>query len=340
MKRHIAMAAGALALALGAQAAHAGPTLDAVKKKGFVQCGLTDGVAGFSATNSKGEWEGMDVDICRAVAAAVFGDAGKFKGTALSTQQRFTALQSGEVDVLLRTVTLTQTRDTSLGLAAVAASFYDGQGVLVRKALGVKSAKELDEATICVQPGTTTELNLADWFRANGIKFTPVVIDKVTEVVRAFESGRCDAFTDDPSQLAAVRATQVAKPDDFEILPERFSKEPLGPMVRQGDENWLGIVRWTLFALMEAEEYGITQQNVDEMLKSKNPNVLRILGVTPGAGKNMGLDEKWAYNAIKAVGNYSQIFERNVGKDSRLGLQRGVNALWSQGGAMYPWPIR
>ena len=340
MKRQIAMVVGAIALACGAQAAHAGPTLDAVKKKGFVQCGLTDGVSGFSSVDSKGTWSGMDVDICRAVSAAVFGDSQKFKGLALSTQQRFTALQSGEVDVLLRTVTLTQTRDTSLGLSAVAVSFYDGQGILVRKSLGVKSAKELDGATVCVQPGTTTELNLSDWFRANNIKFTPVVIDKVSEVVRAFESGRCDAFTDDASQLAAVRATQVSKPDDYEILPERFSKEPLGPMVRQGDENWLGIVRWTLFALMEAEEYGITQKNVDDMLKSNNPNVLRILGVTPGAGKNMGLDEKWAYNAIKAVGNYGEIFERNVGKDSKLGLSRGVNALWNHGGAMYPWPVR
>jgi general L-amino acid transport system substrate-binding protein len=340
MKKFLTLTAGALALAGAAHVAVAGPTLDAVKKKGFVQCGLSDGVTGFSATDSKGEWAGMDVDICRAIAASALGDASKFKGTALSTQQRFTALQSGEVDVLLRTVTLTQTRDTSLGLAAVAASFYDGQGILVRKSLNVKSAKELDGATICVQPGTTTELNLSDWFRANNIKFTPVVIDKVTEVVRAFESGRCDAFTDDASQLAAVRASQVANPNDYDILPERLSKEPLGPMVRQGDENWEGIVRWTLFALMEAEEYGITQKNVDQMLKSNNPNVLRILGVTPGAGKNMGLDEKWAYNAIKAVGNYGEIFERNVGSGSKLGLKRGTNALWNQGGAMYPWPIR
>jgi general L-amino acid transport system substrate-binding protein len=340
MKKFLTLTAGALALAGAAHVAVAGPTLDAVKKKGFVQCGLSDGVTGFSATDSKGEWAGMDVDICRAIAATALGDASKFKGTALSTQQRFTALQSGEVDVLLRTVTLTQTRDTSLGLAAVAASFYDGQGILVRKSLNVKSAKELDGATICVQPGTTTELNLSDWFRANNIKFTPVVIDKVTEVVRAFESGRCDAFTDDASQLAAVRASQVANPNDYDILPERLSKEPLGPMVRQGDENWEGIVRWTLFALMEAEEYGITQKNVDQMLKSNNPNVLRILGVTPGAGKNMGLDEKWAYNAIKAVGNYGEIFERNVGSGSKLGLKRGTNALWNQGGAMYPWPIR
>ena len=339
MKRFFSLAAGALALACASQAAVAGPTLDAVKKKGFVQCGLTDGVSGFSATNSKGEWEGMDVDICRAVAAAVFGDPTKFWHRAVDAATLYRPAV-GEVDVLLRTVTLTQTRDTSLGLSAVAVSFYDGQGILVNKKLGVKSAKELNGATVCVQPGTTTELNLADWFRANKIEFKPVVIDKVTEVVRAFESGRCDAFTDDASQLAAVRATQVAKPDDYEILPERFSKEPLGPMVRQGDENWLGIVRWTLFALLEAEEYGITQKNVDEMLKSNNPNVARILGVTPGAGKNMGLDEKWAYNAIKAVGNYSEVFERNVGKDSKLNLQRGTNALWSKGGAMYPWPIR
>jgi general L-amino acid transport system substrate-binding protein len=340
MKHPVSTLLAALALAGAAHAAVAGPTLDAVKKRGFVQCGLTDGVAGFSANDSKGEWTGMDVDICRAVAATVFGDASKFKGLALSTQQRFTALQSGEVDVLLRTVTLTQTRDTSLGLSAVAVSFYDGQGIMVRKALGVKSAKDLDGATVCVQPGTTTELNLADWFRARNLKFQPVVIDKVAEVVRAFESGRCDAYTDDASQLAAVRATQLAKPDDYEILPERVSKEPLGPMVRQGDENWVGIVRWTLFALMEAEEYGITQKNVDEMLKSPNPNVQRILGVTPGTGKNMGVDEKWAYNAIKAVGNYSEIFERNVGKDSKLNLARGTNALWTNGGAMYPWPIR
>lgn len=331
-----AIAATLLCVASGAQA---GVTFDAVKKKGFLQCGFA-GIPGFSVLDSKGEWTGLDVDMCRAVAAAMFGDASKVKGNVLTAQAKFTALQSGEIDMLSRNTTQTLTRDTTLGLIGVGVNFYDAQGLIVKKAMNVKSVKELDGATICVQPGTTTELNLADWFRANNIEFKPVVIDKVTEVVRAFESGRCDAFTDDASQLAAVRATQVANPNDYEILPERFSKEPLGPMVRQGDENWLGIVRWTLFALLEAEEYGITQKNVDEMLKSKNPNVLRILGVTPGAGKNMGLDEKWAYNAIKAVGNYSEIFERNVGKDSKLGLQRGTNALWNQGGAMYPWPIR
>lgn len=331
-----AVAATLLCVASGAQA---GVTFEAVKKKGFLQCGFA-GIPGFSVLDSKGEWTGLDVDMCRAVAAAMFGDASKVKGNVLTAQAKFTALQSGEIDMLSRNTTQTLTRDTTLGLIGVGVNFYDAQGLIVKKAMNVKSVKELDGATICVQPGTTTELNLADWFRANNIEFKPVVIDKVTEVVRAFESGRCDAFTDDASQLAAVRATQVANPNDYEILPERFSKEPLGPMVRQGDENWLGIVRWTLFALLEAEEYGITQKNVDEMLKSKNPNVLRILGVTPGAGKNMGLDEKWAYNAIKAVGNYSEVFERNVGKDSKLGLQRGTNALWNQGGAMYPWPIR
>lgn len=225
----LAGAALLFAAAQGAQAA----TLDVVRQRGAVTCGTTTGFAGFSAPDAQGKWQGLDVDLCRAIAAAVFGDADKIKVVPLNSQQRFTALQSGEVDVLLRTVTLTQTRDTSLGLSAVAASFYDGQGILVNKKLGVKSAKELNGATVCVQPGTTTELNLADWFRANNIEFKPVVIDKVTEVVRAFESGRCDAFTDDASQLAAVRATQVAKPDDYEILPERFSKEPLGPMVRQ-----------------------------------------------------------------------------------------------------------
>jgi general L-amino acid transport system substrate-binding protein len=339
MKRSILFAAGALALACASQAAVAGPTLDAVKKKGFVQCGLTDGVSGFSATNSKGEWEGMDVDICRAVAAAVFGDPTKFKGTPLSTQQRFTALQSGEVDVLLRTVTLTQTRDTSLGLAAVAASFYDGQGILVSKKLGVKSAKELNGATVCVQPGTTTELNLADWFRSQNIVFKPVVVERLDEIIRAFAVGRCDAFTGDKSQLAAARSN-LENPEKYDILPENFSKEPLGPMVRQGDEQWFNVVRWTMFAMLEAEEYGITSKNVDEMLKSTNPNVQRLLGVTPGMGKNLGVDDKWAYNIIKAIGNYGESYEKNLGPSSPLKLPRGLNASYRDGGLMYGWPVR
>lgn len=340
MKRLISFAAGALALACASQAAVAGPTLDAVKKKGYVQCGLTDGVSGFSATNSKGEWEGMDVDICRAVAAAVFGDPTKFKGTALSTQQRFTALQSGEVDVLLRTVTLTQTRDTSLGLSAVAASFYDGQGILVNKKLGVKSAKELNGATVCVQPGTTTELNLADYFRARGITFKPVLVENYDENFRLLESGRCDAYTNDKSNTAANMRTRLAKPDDWEILPENLSKEPLGPMVRQGDEQWFNVVRWTMFAMLEAEEYGVTSKNVDEMLKSTNPNVQRLLGVTPGMGKNLGVDDKWAYNVIKQIGNYGESFEKNLGETSPMKLARGLNASYRNGGLMYGWPVR
>ncbi|WP_296470602.1 amino acid ABC transporter substrate-binding protein [Pigmentiphaga sp.] len=323
-----------------AQAVQAGPTLDAVKKKGFVQCGVSTGVAGFSNPDSKGNWTGIDVDLCKAVAAALFGDANKIKLTPLNTQQRFTALQSGEVDVLPRNTTITLQRDTALGLTGVGVNFYDGQGIMVPKKLGVKSAKELDGAAICLQPGTTTELNLADWFRANKLTFKPVVIDKFDELVRAFAAGRCDAYTTDISALNVIRATKLSNPDDYVVLPELLSKEPLGPLVRQGDEQWAAIVRWTLNAMIEAEEYGITSKNVDEMLKSPNPNVQRILGVTPGAGKNLGVDEKWAYNIIKQVGNYGESFERNLGQGSPMKMQRGANALWTQGGLMYALPIR
>ncbi|MDX3907493.1 MAG: amino acid ABC transporter substrate-binding protein [Pigmentiphaga sp.] len=327
-------------LAGAAHAAHAGPTLDAVKKKGFVQCGVSTGVAGFSNPDSKGVWTGIDVDLCKAVAAALFGDASKFKLTPLNTQQRFTALQSGEVDVLPRNTSITLQRDTALGLTGVGVNFYDGQGILVSRKLGVKSAKELDGAAICLQPGTTTELNLADWFRANKLTFKPVVIDKFDELVRAFAAGRCDAYTTDISALNGIRTTKLPNPDDYVVLPEMISKEPLGPMVRQGDEQWAAIVKWTLNAMIEAEEYGITSKNVDQMLKSPNPNVQRILGVTPGAGKNLGVDEKWAYNIVKQVGNYGESFERNLGQGSPLKMQRGPNALWTQGGLMYALPIR
>ncbi|OVZ60225.1 amino acid ABC transporter substrate-binding protein [Pigmentiphaga sp. NML080357] len=331
----------AAALMMGAaHAAHAGPTLDAVKKKGFVQCGVSTGVAGFSNPDSKGNWTGIDVDLCKAVAAALFGDATKFKLTPLNTQQRFTALQSGEVDVLPRNTSITLQRDTALGLTGVGVNFYDGQGIMVSKKLGVKSAKELDSAAICLQPGTTTELNLADWFRANKLTFKPVVIDKFDELVRAFAAGRCDAYTTDISALNVIRTTKLSNPDDYVVLPEMISKEPLGPMVRQGDEQWAAIVRWTLNAMIEAEEYGITSKNVDQMLKSPNPNVQRILGVTPGAGKNLGVDEKWAYNIVKQVGNYGESFERNLGQGSPLKMKRGANALWTQGGLMYALPIR
>jgi len=318
----------------------AGATFDAVKQKGFVQCGVSTGVPGFSATDSQGRWNGIDVDLCRAIAATMFNDASKVNITPLPAQQRFTALQSGEVDVMPRNTTLTLTRDTTLGLIGVGVNFYDSQGVMVKKELGVSSARELDGATICVQPGTTTELNLADWFRANGIAFKPVVIEKFDEVLRTFASGRCDAFTTDKSGLASIRTSLIGDPDDYVILPEDFSKEPLGPMVRQGDEQWFNVVRWTLNAMLEAEEYGITSKNVDDMLKSSNPNVQRILGVTPGMGKNLGVDDRWAYHVIKQVGNYGESFEATVGRNSPLKLERGMNAQWRDGGLMYGWPIR
>ncbi|WP_394061912.1 amino acid ABC transporter substrate-binding protein [Alcaligenes sp. WGS1538] len=332
------IACGVALMAFGASV-QAGETLDAVKKKGFVQCGISTGIAGFSLADSKGAWSGIDVDACRAIAAAVFGDAAKYKVTPLTTQQRFTALQSGEVDVLTRNTTATIARDTTLGLMSAGVNYYDSQGIMVKKALGVKSAKELDGAAVCVQPGTTTELNLADWFRSQNIKFNPVVINNPEEAMRSFTSGRCDAFTTDKSQLASMRAAQ-ASPDDFDILPEDLSKEPLGPMVRQGDDEWFTLVRWTLNAMLEAEEYGITSANVDEKAKSDNPNVQRILGVSGELGKGLKLDNKWAYNIIKQVGNYGESFERNLGKNTPLKLERGLNAQWRDGGLMYGWPVR
>jgi general L-amino acid transport system substrate-binding protein len=331
-----AIAATLLCVASGAQA---GVTFDAVKKKGFLQCGFA-GIPGFSVLDSKGEWTGLDVDMCRAVAAAMFGDAAKVKGNVLTAQAKFTALQSGEIDMLSRNTTQTLTRDTTLGLIGVGVNFYDAQGLIVKKAMNVKSVKELDGATICVQPGTTTELNLADYFRSRGLTFKPVLVENYDENFRLLESGRCDAYTNDKSNTAANMRTRLAKPDDWEILTENLSKEPLGPMVRQGDEQWFNIVRWSLNAMLEAEEYGITSKNVDEMLKSSNPNVQRILGVTPGMGKNLGLDDKWAYNIIKQVGNYGESYDRAMGKESPLKLERGLNKLWTQGGLMYGWPVR
>ena len=333
------LVAVAAVLSASMSAAHAGATYDNVKKKGFVQCGVSTGIAGFSLADSKGQWTGLDIDMCRSIAALMFNDASKFKVTPLNTQQRFTALQSGEIDVLTRNTTQTLTRDTTLGLIGAGVNYYDSQGVMVKKDLNLKSAKELGGATICVQPGTTTELNLADWFRSEKIDFKPVVIDKFDEIVRAFTSGRCDAFTTDKSQLASIRTT-LENPDNFVILPEDFSKEPLGPMVRQGDDTWLNVVRWALFASIEAEEYGITSKNVDEMLKSTNPNIQRILGATPGMGKNLGVDEKWAYTIVKQVGNYGEVFARNLGDASPMKLPRGLNAQWKQGGVMYGWPVR
>jgi len=320
--------------------AYAGKDLDAIKARGQLLCGVSTGVAGFASADSQGKWTGIDVDVCRAVAAAIFGDADKVKFIPTTAQQRFTALQSGEVDLLVRTTTYTLTRDTALGFDFTGINYYDGQGFMVNKKLGVKSAKELNGATVCVQPGTTTELNLADYFRANKMTFKPVVIEKIEEVRAAFFAGRCDVFTTDASGLYATRAANAPTPDDYIILPEIISKEPLGPVVRHGDNQFADIVRWSLYAMLEAEEYGITSKNVDEMLKSDNPAIKRILGVTPGMGKALGVDEKWVYNIVKQVGNYGESFDRNVGMGSPLKIPRGQNALWTQGGLQYAPPIR
>ncbi len=314
-------------------------TLDAVKSRGVLTCGVNTALPGFSAPNAQGEWRGLDVELCRAIAAAVLGDPTKAKFVPTTAQQRFVALQSGEIDVLTRNATQTLLRDTTLGLHMAGVNFYDGQGFIVKRSMNVTNAKQLDGATVCVQPGTTTELNLADYFRANRMRFTPVVIERLEENIAAYQAGRCDVYTTDASGLASVRSN-LAVPGDHYILPERISKEPLGPMVRKGDDQWFGVVKWVLTAMIEAEEYGVTQANVDEMLKSTNPGIQRMLGVTPGFGKALGLDEKWAYNVIKAIGNYGESYERNVGTKTPIGLERGVNDLWTKGGLMYALPLR
>ena len=314
-------------------------TLQDVQSKGFVQVGVNGGVFGFSMPDEKGVWKGLDVDTGRAVAAAVFGDAKKVKYVPLTAVQRLPALQSKEIDVLCRNTTQTLTRETTNGLNFVHVNYYDGQGFLVPKKLGVKSAKELEGATVCVLPGTTTEMNAADFFRNTMMKWKPVVIEQTAELSKAFFAGRCDVLTSDASQLAAHRSV-APNPDDYVLLPEIISKEPLAPVVRHGDDQWYDIVNWTVMALIQAEEFGITSKNVDKMLKSKDPQIQRFLGVTPGMGKALGLDEKWAYNIVKQVGNYGEIFERNVGVNTKLGLQRGLNALWLKGGLMYAAPLR
>jgi general L-amino acid transport system substrate-binding protein len=330
----------ALTFGLGLAPASAGPTLDKIKQAGTVVCGVNTGLAGFGQPDSQGRYSGFDIDICKAVAAAVLGDPEKVKYVPLTAQQRFTALQSGEIDILSRNTTATLQRDAELGLNFAPVVFYDGQGFMVPTKLGVKGAKELNGATVCVQPGTTTELNLADYFRANNMQFQPLVIEKLDEVVAAYLSGRCDVITTDRSGLAAIRTGRTPNPEDHVILPEIISKEPLAPAVRQGDDQWADIARWVVYVLIEAEEKGITSQNLDEKLKSEDPEIKRLLGATPGMGKALGLDEKWAYNAIKSVGNYGEIFERNVGAKSPLKLDRGINELWKRGGLMYAIPIR
>jgi general L-amino acid transport system substrate-binding protein len=327
-------------LTLASMPASAGQTFDAVKAKGFVQCAVNTGLAGFSMADSQGKWTGLDVDLCRAIAVAMFGDAEKSKFTPTTAQQRFVALQSGEVDVITRNATQTLLRDTSLGFNIAGVNFYDGQGFMVPTKSGLKSAKDLNGATICVQPGTTTELNLADYFRKNKMTFKPVLIEKLDELLQAYAAGRCDSYTTDASGLAAVRAGQLSGKGEHTILPERISKEPLGPIVRHGDDQWFDLVKWTLMGMIEAEEMGITSKNVDEMLKSDDPAIKRFLGVTPGYGKAVGVDEKWMYNIVKQVGNYGESFERNVGVGTALKLERGQNALWTNGGLMYAIPFR
>ena len=314
-------------------------TLDAVKEKGYVNVGVSGKVIGFSAPDAKGKWTGLDVDFGRAVAAAIFNDPEKARFTPVAFKEAFTALQSGEIDILSRNTTWTYSRDTKLGIDFVGTIFYDGQGFMVKKSLGVKSAKELNGASVCTQAGTTTELNLSDYFSSNGMTYKPVVYESADEATVIYDSGRCDVYTTDTSGLAARRST-LGKPEDNLILPEVISKEPLGPAVRQGDQQWSDITRWVLFAQINAEELGITSKNVDEMMKSKNPSIQRFLGVGENYGEYIGLPADWAYRIIKHVGNYGEMFERNVGPKTSLGLERGVNALWTKGGLIYAPPIR
>jgi general L-amino acid transport system substrate-binding protein len=320
--------------------AHAGKTLDAIKQRGQVICGVSTGVAGFSAPDAKGRWGGLDVDICRAVAAAVLGDGDKVNFVPLNAQQRFTALQSGQVDVLSRNTSWTLTRDASLGFHFTAITYIDGQSFLVPTKLKVSSAKQLKGAQVCVQSGTTTEKNLSDFSRANKLGIKPVVFDGYEASFKALFAGRCQAFTGDASALASIRNKEAPKPDDYKVLPELISKEPLGPAVRRGDDEWFAIVKWTIFALQEAEEMGVTQANADQRRSSDDPATQRLLGTGEDSGKLLGLDKTWALRAIKAVGNYGEVFERNVGSQSPLKLPRGLNRLWNQGGLIYAPPIR
>ena len=330
------MIAGGLAVvALGAQAG----TLDDVKKRGALSCGVSTGLAGFSQKDESGNWSGLDVDVCRAVAAAVLGDASKVQYKPLTAKERFTALQSGEIDMLSRNTTWTHTRDTSLGLNFAGVNYYDGQGFMVSKKLGVNSALELDGAAVCIQAGTTTELNLADYFRANGLSYKAITFDTSDQTRSGFESGRCDVLTSDQSQLYAIRIG-LKDPAGAVVLPEVISKEPLGPVVRQGDDAWFNIVRWSMMALVEAEFLDITSANADAAKASGNPSQKRLMGTEGDAGQKLGLSADWAYNIVKQVGNYGEAFERNVGSNSPLKIARGLNAQWNKGGLMYSSPVR
>jgi len=343
MIRQTLLALGAtLGLALPALAqtmAPPGPTLTSTRAKGVVDCGAHPGAPGFGVTDSRGTYVGLEADICRAVAAATLGDGNRARFTVVTSAARLPALQSGQIDLLPRTTTWTQSRDTANGLNFTAVTFYDGQGFLVRRSLNIQRATQLDGASICVTSGTTNELNLADWARSNRITIRPVVFEQNDETRIAYEAGRCDAFSTDASQLAGIRSA-LPRPDDHVVLADIISKEPLAPAVRHGDDQWFDIVRWTVFALIEAEELGVTRANVDEMLRSERPEIRRLLGVSGDHGPFMGLDRRWAYNAIKAVGNYGEIFERHLGRNTPIGLSRGLNDLWTRGGLMYAPPVR
>lgn len=337
MKFKTLLAASA-AIALGSTVASA-DTLDDVKAAGQIKCGVSQGLPGFSNPDDQGNWTGIDVDFCRAMSAAIFGDPDKVEYKPLSAKTRFTALQSGEIDVLSRNTTWTHTRDNSLGIDFAGVNYYDGQGFMVRKDLGVKSAKELSGAAVCTNTGTTTELNVADYFRANGMDYTVVAFEKADEVVAAYDAGRCDVYTTDRSGLAAQRV-KLSDPDAHVVLPEIISKEPLGPAVREGDNKWGDIARWSLNAMVAAEELGVTSGNVDDMKSSDNPSIKRLLGTEGDMGEQLGLSNDWAYNIIKQVGNYGEVYERHVGPNTPLKLDRGLNAQWKDGGILYAPPIR
>jgi general L-amino acid transport system substrate-binding protein len=341
MKHRLAALAGLATLAFCASLpAWAGKTLDAIKARGQLVCGVNTGLAGFSMADASGHWSGLDVDICRAAAAAVLGDGNKVRYVPLSSQQRFTALQSGEVDLLSRNTTFTLTRDASLGLHMTAVTYYDGQAFMVPARSKVHSAKQLKGKTICVQSGTTTEKNLSDYSRAHQLNLKPVVFEKLEAATGAYLAGRCAAYTTDASGLASIRSKETKNPADHLILPELISKEPLGPLVRRGDDDWLAIVTWVIYGLQEAEEYGITQGNLEQMKRSDDPVVKRLLGTGEDMGKLLGLDREWLLRALRTGGNYGEIFERNLGTQSALKLPRGANRLWSQGGLIYPMPVR
>jgi general L-amino acid transport system substrate-binding protein len=338
MKRVSLVLTAVLAAGLTSQAASA-QTLKTVKDRGMLSCGVSQGLPGFSSPDDKGNWTGLDVDVCRAIAAAIFNDPTKIKFVPLSAKDRFTALQSGEIDVLSRNTTWTLSRDTSLGANFTGVTYYDGQGFMVKKSLKVNSALELNSASVCVQTGTTTEQNLADYFKGNNMKYEVIAFGTNDEAVKAYESGRCDVFTTDVSGLYADRL-KLANAADHAVLPEVISKEPLGPMVRHGDDQWFDIVKWTLYAMVGAEELGVNQKNVDEMVKSDKPELKRALGSDGNLGEQLGLTKDWIIRIVKAVGNYGESFERNVGSGSKLGIARGLNQLWSKGGIQYAPPIR